>query len=237
MTDLSPKISWLDALHPRYLFDLSTLILIVANLIPLLGILFWHWDLFTLMMLYWSETGIIGFWHILRMAIEAKWFSLFLVPFFTVHFGGFMTGHFFFLMTFFGKAWSQKIHGISDFFGQVIFGTDLWIPFMALFVSHGVSFFLNYPNLWSSSTPPKIKGAEALPEWAQKLAGTTGNIGQLMAAPYNRIIVMHLTILFGGFLSMILQMPSLAFILLIALKIIVDTASHARKNFNPVVTS
>src|SRR2546422_292146 len=108
----TPKIGWLEALHPRYIFDFSTLILIVANLIPLAGIFFWHWDLFVLITLYWLETGIIGFWNILRMAIMAKWLSLFLVPFFCVHFGGFMTGHFIFLRALFGKEWSNKIHGI-----------------------------------------------------------------------------------------------------------------------------
>jgi hypothetical protein len=39
-----------------------------ANLIPLYGILYWQWDSFQLLMLYWMETVIIAFWTILGVA-------------------------------------------------------------------------------------------------------------------------------------------------------------------------
>lgn len=36
----------------------STLILVAANLVPLLGIAFWMWDVFLLLSLYWMETAV-----------------------------------------------------------------------------------------------------------------------------------------------------------------------------------
>jgi len=53
-------------LHP------STLILLGANLLPLAGVLFWSWDAFVLLMLYWLETAVIGFWTIVRVATAPR---------------------------------------------------------------------------------------------------------------------------------------------------------------------
>ncbi|HJT25311.1 MAG TPA: DUF6498-containing protein [bacterium] len=234
MDTTSSKLGWSQTWHPRHLADVSSLILLAANLVPLLGVFFWNWDLFLLFMLYWMETAIIGFWHILRMAIEAKWFSLFLVPFFCAHFGGFMAVHFLFLVLLFGKDWSPQIHGPGDFFEKVVLGRGLWIPFLALFVSHGVSFFLNYLNPRLSQIPNPAGPAPATPVSLQPLVSSlqsAGKGGDIMMAPYKRVMIMHVTIILGGFISLGLHMDKAAFILLVALKIFVDLGSHARKNF------
>ena len=46
----------------------SVLFGLAANLIPLAGVLFWQWDTFQLLMLYWMETVIVAFWTIRRLA-------------------------------------------------------------------------------------------------------------------------------------------------------------------------
>src|SRR5688572_2147822 len=105
MTTAAPaRIGWLHALQPRFLRAPSVIVLILANLVPLAGVIFWGWDLLDLMILYWMETGIIGFYAIIQMAIASRWGALFTVPFFVVHFGGFMAGHLFFLLMMFGGA-------------------------------------------------------------------------------------------------------------------------------------
>ena len=52
----------------RYLLQPSSLILIAANLVPLVGVIFWDWDAFVLLMLYWLETAVIAFWTVVRIA-------------------------------------------------------------------------------------------------------------------------------------------------------------------------
>lgn len=42
--------------------------LIVANLVPVVGVLFFDWSLFLILFLYWVETGIVGFFNIFRIA-------------------------------------------------------------------------------------------------------------------------------------------------------------------------
>ncbi len=51
-----------------------------------------------------------------------------------------------------------------------------------------------------------------------------------MMAPYGRIILMHLTILFGGWLILALGAPILALVLLIVLKIVSDVRAHDKEH-------
>jgi hypothetical protein len=226
------KIGWRQAWSGRYLSAPSVLILIAANLIPLYGVLHWGWDLYLLMTVYWMETGIIGLWTIPRMAITGKWVALVLVPFFVVHFGGFMAGHFVFLWALFAGGWADRVAGVGDFFRVIVFGAGLWIAFLALFVSHGASFYLNVlrPLLREDSDDAAARaGRPANPAPAQ-----IADPRKVMMAPYGRIVVMHVTILGGAFLIQIFQTRVAAFVLLIALKVAFDIAAHVRKNFAPL---
>ena len=36
-------------------------LLIASNLLPLVGVLFWGWNLWSIIILYWIENGIVGF--------------------------------------------------------------------------------------------------------------------------------------------------------------------------------
>lgn len=210
------KIGWLEAWSSAYLRYPSVLILIVANLVPLYGVLFWNWDLFTLMMAYWMETAAIGFWNIGHMALLARWGALFMVPFFIVHFGGFMLGHFLFLWQMFGGGWNENVENIEEFLRSIPVNWTVWIAFGALFVSHGLSFFFNVLRPW-------WRGEGEMPGQAQNV----------MVGTYGRVIVMHITILFGAALAAFFKTPTAAFILLIVLKVFVDVSAHIRKNFKP----
>jgi hypothetical protein len=76
---------------------------------------------------------------------------------------------------------------------------------LGLFVSHGISFVHNY-----------LVGGEF------RRAG----VQSLMTQPYGRIVVLHVTILLGGFLMMALKSPALGLVLLVVLKILLDLRAH-----------
>jgi hypothetical protein len=80
---------------PRPLPLGSALALIAANLVPLFGVLFGGWKLHEVIVLFWVESAIIGFYTLLKMAVIGKWLAIFAGAFFTGHFGGFMAIHFF----------------------------------------------------------------------------------------------------------------------------------------------
>ena len=71
--------------------------LIFANLVPVAGTLFFGWRLSDVMVLYWAESAIIGFFNLCKIAVIGRWFALLAGPFFLGHFGGFMAVHFLFI--------------------------------------------------------------------------------------------------------------------------------------------
>src|ERR1700756_1006472 len=87
-------------LHP------STLFLIAANWVPVFGVLYWGWDVFVLLILYWLGTATIGIWTIARIAVAPAGSlgplmvngrptnsRLAMTVFFILHSGMFMGGH------------------------------------------------------------------------------------------------------------------------------------------------
>jgi len=255
----APKVGWAEVFRAPYLTDPTTLLLLGANLFPLLGVLFLDWDLYLLMVLYWMETGIIGFWYLLRLAILTRWLFLILGPFFTLHFGIFMKVHLLFLSSFFGGD-RRSLQGVGDLIEKLLVPSGLWVPFVVLFLSHGFSFFKNFlggASPGSEGDPPidlvsalkrslRIqkrmvalqKEGKTLPPddpdhlEAQRLAkGFSGQLQHLMADPYQRVVVMHLTIIFGGMLTFALPWKEAAYVLMVLLKIGVDVGAHVRKNF------
>lgn len=196
--------------------------LVAANVVPLAGVLFLGWDLGLILILFWLENGVIGFYSILRLAMIAGWLAVGLVPFFIFHFGGFMAGHLVFLLLFFvvedplAASWPEVADALQ-------LGTP-WpaVAVAALLVSHGVSFVRNF-----------LFGDER-----ERLG-----VQNVMLGAYKRVVVLHLTIIFGGILVMALGQPVAALALLVVLKVGVDLAAHlnehrqGRHTFIPIPAS
>lgn len=185
------------------------------------------------------ETAIIGFWTILSLAIrplvvpdESRGTSpLIAVPFFIVHSGIFMTVHFMFLWSLFAGPWSQQIHNAQDFIGRIVIGRSLWIPLAALFISRGVSFLF------------VMLGPRLLPSWVFTDSATTldddpRSEGNLLKGFYGRIVIMHLTILFGAAIATAIGSIG-PLVLMVALKIGIDLTLHLKNDFpvRPVVVT
>ena len=43
--------------------------LVVANLIPLIGVLFFGWSVWNILVIYWLENGIVGVINVLKMSV------------------------------------------------------------------------------------------------------------------------------------------------------------------------
>lgn len=203
-----------DLLHANR-SRLSVVALVLANLVPVFGVLVLGWELFPIMFLFWSENLIVGMFNVLKMFLASpgsvlSWASkFFIIPFFCVHYGIFTFVHGFFIIWMFGGG----MKGDGVFSGPA----DLWRfaqdhycgwAVLGLALSHAISFVTNY-----------IGSGE------YKRAVVT----QLMAQPYGRIIVMHITILAGGFAMMALHSPPVGLLVLVALKIILDLTGHLRE--------
>lgn len=203
--------------------------LLAANALPLWGVLFLDWDAFAIVLLYWTENVILGFYNILKMIWvktppRERISKLFLIPFFFIHYGGFTAGHGLFVMMLFGQNTGGSIlpqHAWPCFlvFVQLLFNVIgrilAMIPLNMLyavggsFISHGISFGYNF----------LYKG-----EYIKT------DLRTLMIEPYGRIAMLHIAILFGGFVSKALGSPAVILLILILLKTFIDAKLHLRQH-------
>jgi hypothetical protein len=194
----------------------SVIILIFANLLPIFGVLFLDWKVFPILFLYWVENVIVGFFNVLKMAFaspangNSNAAKTSAILFFCVHYGLFTFVHGIFVIIVFGGA-DQGDMGNPDF-PPIISSLGnygiLW-GIITLIVSHGLSFGINYIG--------KGEYKEA------KLNG-------LMSQPYSRVVVLHLIIIFGGFLITFLGSPEAGLIVLIVVKMGIDILAHLRQH-------
>jgi hypothetical protein len=211
---------------PKMPFSIQALVL--ANIMPLIGILFFGWDAAVIVLLYWTENIVIGFYNILKMTLLKLSFDpgkLFAIPFFCLHFGGFCAVHGFFLLAFFKlgggmesffpkEAWPGPLVFIQLLFSVV---SSLWRnhpvgmewPVIGLFVSHGISFVQNY----------LLK---------KEYASLT--IAKLMNQPYKRIVILHVTIIAGGVPIMLIGSPVPLMCILVLLKVSMDIYLHKKEH-------
>ncbi len=225
--------------------------LIAVNLIPLAGVVVLGWRLSDLMLLYWIENGIIGAFTVLKILTsrvpsdgDTSAGHSHLVPlahrlgavgtalFFTVHYGIFWTVHGVFVRLLFGSGsgpfgapWSGPgmglplalpggTPGFAQPLGPVMGGVGggFALAVLSLVVSHGTSYVVNYLGQGEDRSLSPMA---------------------LMQQPYGRVIVLHVTIILGGFVVMFLGQPLLSLVLLVALKIGVDLQAHLREHAAP----
>lgn len=186
----------------------SVVVLVLANLIPLAGVLFFGWEVFPIMFLFWFENVVVGVFHALKMLMAGggpQAMKFFFVPFFCLHYGIFTAVHGGFVFAMFTGG-----HGYhrDSIWGQI---AELHLDWavLGLVVSHGFSFVTNY----------LLSGAYR-----------TAVLPVLMMQPYGRVVVLHLAILGGGFLIVLLGAPTMSLVLLIALKIGLDVLAHAKQH-------
>jgi hypothetical protein len=169
----------------------AKILFILSNLLPILGIVFLNWDLTSLLFLYWAESAVIGFYHVIRIIRSSAPSELkaFLAPFFSLHFGGFMVGHaiFLFVITFIlserglldpslESANLMLTNVVMDpLSAPALIFAMVWPFLIAYMISHGFETFQEQPALEPSKD----------------------EVMQLLFSPYKRIVVMHLTIIFG----------------------------------------
>ncbi len=201
----------------------TVIVLLLANLIPLYGVLVFGWETFPLVYLFWLENVVVGGINVLKMLLAAphsgvSWAAkLFLIPFFCVHYGMFTFVHGVFVVGFFGRQFRPgAAFPAAELFLRMISEQHLWLALMALVVSHGFSFGWNY----------LVRGEFR-----------TASMSALMQEPYGRVVVLHVAILGGAFLLMALGSPVAGLVLLVGLKIALDVRAHLRQHTRPPVNA
>ena len=209
LVPISPAMTPATTHPPLTLTSPSALVLIIANLIPVAGSVFLGWNLSDVMVLYWAESAVVGFFNICKIIIIGRWAALFAAPFFAGHFGGFMAVHFLFIYTIFIEQFQAGGESAGDLAEVALLFTSLWPALAALFISHAYSFYTNFLGRR---------------EYKEK------TVNDQMSEPYGRIMFMHLVLIIGGGLTMALGSPVPVLLIMIALKIFFDVKAHLKQH-------
>ncbi|HEY8199178.1 MAG TPA: DUF6498-containing protein [Candidatus Limnocylindrales bacterium] len=187
--------------------------LVVGNLIPLVGVLMLGWQVGVVLGLYWLENGIVGAINCVKMAMAqgdgpaGRNLKLTQIPFFVIHYGLFWFVHGVFVGVI---ATIGTDAAIGGGFGLAAVETDplaILVAVVGLATGHLVSFWVNFVG----------KGEYR-----------TVTVTRQMAAPYGRMVVLHMAIVFGGFLIALLGSPEGPIIVLVLGKTVLDLNYHLR---------
>jgi hypothetical protein len=194
-------------------------VLVLANLWPVFGVLFLGWTVFQVVLLFWFENVILGAFTILKIlaadpANIFKWFGkIGMIPFFCFHYGIFTIVHGIFVVALVGNGFATD-------------GVFLWTPFRAVADQH---------LIWAAGVLAIGHAFSFAHDYLGQGEYKTAALQDLMAAPYGRVVVLHITVLAGGMLMATLKPPAFILLLLVGLKILLDARGHRRerKAFGP----
>lgn len=204
--------------------NVSTVSLVLSNIAMYYFAKTEQWSFSTILLAYWLQSVVIGFFQVLRI-LRLKDFTVkgvkingseipdnsksklaaktFTAIFFSIHYGMFHFVYLIFIVTqMFGKFHDI---GAVKVWGVTISG--VLITTVIFFMNHLVSYLKNPPE------------------------GPETNIGNMMFAPYIRIIPMHLTIIFGAMFKIPLE-------IFMSLKTLADVVQHiGQHKKKPIIMS
>ncbi|HIH33340.1 MAG TPA: hypothetical protein HA227_03735 [Candidatus Diapherotrites archaeon] len=189
-------------LRKAVLKDPTVIFLILSNILTAAFAIWLNWSVAAIVWTYWIQSVIIGFFYFFKI-LQAKTAQdprfIYQPPvYFVALFFAFHYG-------FFHLIYAGLLSGVFGSFGSLLSSLPIIaVPSVIFFISHLFS-FLYYLN------KPKV----------QKTAR------QLMFEPYVRILPMHLTVMFVGFLMFFSFGSFLMLVIFIFLKTIADVFMHA----------
>ncbi len=195
----------------------SVIILLLVNIIPMAGVIYFSWDVFAIMILYWLESVIVGFLNVVRMIkINNNSLNSKFIPFFIVHFTIFMFVYLFFILSIFKphlNEFNNQVEGIVSLFKYF---SNIFISFSLLFLSHGISFAYNF---------------------VYKKEYKKINLKKQMLKPYRRIVIMHFVLIFSSIIMTRLNITIdvSAILVLVVLKIFFDLISHIKEHYSTTI--
>lgn len=219
----------------RTVRTLSVLVGLVGNLIPLYGVLYWQWDAFQLLMLYWTETVIIAFWTILgirRIPVDRlgtinvggrqkpATHNL-LCGYYTLVAAMFILGHLGLMWFMFSGEWLKKLPPSSSILKELYVTDGVWLALIFMFVSAWISCLSIRPADY-----PRGHGQEG----SDAVGGHVGGL-------FVRIAIMQAAIIFGGMLAK--SYASMApLLIVIGCKTLIDAgvASRGSQSFPRMTT-
>lgn len=186
------------------------------------GVVMWHWDVSSLLLLYWLENIVIGLLQMVKMLFTRSsisgvtklwWLRLLPCLFFLVHYGGFCGVHGMFLLVMGRQGDHGLMSELNFFYGPLIF-----VDLLRL-VLWRVLELLPSTALGSLVMIALVRLAGFVGE-RQRWMGM--GIQKLMMEPYKHIVVVHVAIILGAGLAMFWNNTWPVLLLIVVGKLVLD---------------
>ena len=185
--------------------------LILANIVPIIGTLYFEWAPMDIIFIYWLETLFIGFFTIIKMIFaprEKNIIRFFTIPFFILFYGGFQAVQGFFILIILPNlilAFTGEYNEIATV-GYVEY---LFWPALALFLSHLFSLIWNF---------------------FLRKEFMTSKISKLFSKPMKRVVIQQIIVVGGCCLLMRTKSTVLLVVLVILVKTFFDLKEHIKSH-------
>ena len=232
---------WTPALVFRNLFAFA------GNLFQVYGVLYWGWDMFQILMLYWMETGIIGFWALLRLAVlpegmlgdmtvngrvVAATNTLLLqmfVPFVAIS----MAGHLLILWAVFSGASAAGVHGPTSFVSKFVIASGAWQPLLFTLLAGAFGF---YESPKRADFLRAIRLSPPRPGSVGVASRTGDGVGAAIGGTLGRIVMLQVATIIGGMLARSYGTTA-PWLILLGLKTLADYQRPARSPVASITSS
>ena len=205
---------------------LTPALLILTNLVPIFGVVFWNWDVVAIVTLYWAENLVIGGITILRMLRVSPIGGIGTSIFFILHYGGFAGGHGLFLASIFEIGNADALDNLS---------WPFFFVFIEMLVRVTETIFSAAPSAWVLAVI--AIGLSHCASFAYHVIGQNEDAGKsvnaIMGSPYGRVVILHITIIAGAMAVEALGSSLGLLLVLVLVKIIVDLGIHLRRHRQP----
>jgi hypothetical protein len=197
--------------------------LLAANAFPALGVLFWGWDAFLTVSVYFAETMIIGVYTWVRILtatgapdpdaeqkVETLAGRIYLSLFFTVHYGMFVGVQTVFMVVALGPS-SALVLGAQAGENVLPWLGEFALAILLLFISHGYSLVVHW-----------FRGGER-----HRIDPLS-----IMGKPYGRIFLQQFLVIFGCIIIHALDAHAgtVFILMLVAMKTAADATMHLRSH-------
>ena len=212
----------------------------LANLLPLAGVLWWGWSVLEVLIVYWLESGIIGALNVPKILLAGatadegtmltvngrpveltgRAANAGLAAFFVMHYGVFWVVHgvFVFALPLFalGAGFGSSFAPFGPF-GPAVPVAPLYDVSVTTVALAAGSMLLSHGVSFVANYLGREEYRAVAPD-------------DQMTAPYGRVMVLHVTIIGGAFLVASFGSPLPALVLLVLLKTALDAAAHLREH-------
>jgi hypothetical protein len=220
---------WTPALVFRNLLGFA------GNMLQIYGVLYWRWDMFQILMLYWMETAVIGFWGLLRLAVlpegllgeltvngrviaaTNRLLLQMFVPFVAIS----LAAHLLILWAVFAGRSAAGIHGPVSFASHFIIASGAWKPLLFTWLAGAVGFY---------QSPKRALLARRQIAAVSRVHGD--GVGAAIGGTLGRIVMLQVATIIGAMLAR--SYGTIApWLILIGLKTLTDYQPPYRKPIEP----